>query len=635
MKKNKILKRLFLILGIGFLISSCESESLSLGEMLEISDIDFEIIQDFEVDPGGNTVILTNKTPKTIITWDYGTGRSNKAIETVKFPFKGDYTINISALTAGGIVQLDPVIITVTEDNLNYVNDPLWTNLSGGVGESKTWVLDLNAEGVSKYFGSPVYFWGSGDSWDSYSLLESGMSRDDVNIQLGLNSDTGWNWDLDWAGNKWLMDAEDFGTMTFSLDGGPFVTTNNLSTGTNETGSYFLDKDAHTLSFTDATMLHNKGHHDCVADWASAIIFSLTEDTMQLGVFRNEDCESRVLLVYNFITKEYSDNWVAEEEVVVIDEGFEPTFASGELLEILTGGVAAGRYWKLDGGGNPIDWLASGIGWTSSSSDSYDWGWNDDWTTIASNSWIRFDQYGGAQNYYKDENGVESMGTFTIDESTNEITLSDNGTLIGNEGHWMTPASSTFTVVKSVPNDFGNFGLWFGTSYDADKDEWFVFHYVINNNVTGGGGSGTGGAVGTEIEFDNSKLVFGDIEENGNLRLELYNEYGSTNGNSPIDTSLFIFSDKIEVTFTLSGITLNAGAVGSYDTSMYYADTDWTPSGNGDIINVTGNGTYTVTYAPGVDVDGALVFVVDMVGIASDITDISAVTVTIDSVVIY
>src|SRR5690606_36607896 len=94
-------------------------------------------------------VILTNKTPGVVLTWDYGTGRSNKKTETVKYAFKGDYTIKVSAVTEGGIVELDPVTVTVTDDNLNYVNDPLWTALTGGVGNTKTWVLDNGDYGLA------------------------------------------------------------------------------------------------------------------------------------------------------------------------------------------------------------------------------------------------------------------------------------------------------------------------------------------------------------------------------------------------------------------------------------------------------------------------------------------------------
>lgn len=625
MKNIKLIVSFCLLTLVVF--TSCSDDDYKLGTLPDKSEITYEVYQDLNLDPGGNTVIVKNTTPETILTWNYGTGKSNKSVDTIQYAFKGDYTIDITATTGAGLVHLDPVTISVTDDNLNYVDDPLWTALSGGVGESKTWVLDLDAEGVSKYFVGPQYFYGTDNGW-----LDGG--QDGCYVEGG----DCWNWSPDYAGNSWLMPAADYGTMTFSLDGGPYVTVDHLTIparGT-ESGSYFLDSNAKTLTMTDATILHPESIESCVDSWANMRIFSLTEDALQLGVLRKSSCDGAAYLVYNFISKEYSDNWVPEDIIPEVDEGFDPTFQPGELLQVLTGGPAAGRFWKLDGSGNPVDWLAGGIGWTTSSADSYDWGWNDAWTDTATNSWIRFDQYGGSQNYYKNQNGVETTGTFTINEDTNEITLSDAGTLIGVDGHWMSPTTSTFTVIKAVPNDFESFGLWFGTSYDEGKDEWLTFHYIINNDVSGGGGTGGGGSGGdgTEIPFDNSKLAIGDLEGNGNLRLEIYNEFGTTINDPGLDTTALVFSESVAVTFTLNGVSLADGAAGSYDASMYYADADWNPNGNGETITVNGDGTYTVTYTPGADANGAVVFVVDIIGLFTDLSDPTAVSATIDSIVI-
>lgn len=62
---------------------------------------------------------------------------------------------------------------------------------------------------------------------------------------------------------------------------------------------------------------------------------------------------------------------------------------------------------------------------------------------------------------------------------------------------------------------------------------------------------------GTEIKVDNSKINFGDIEENGNFRIEIRNAYGVTGDMmdehyNPIDAENFSAAEKIEVTFTLA-----------------------------------------------------------------------------------
>src|SRR5690606_8880694 len=209
--------------------------------------------------------------------------------------------------------------------------------------------------------------------------------------------------------------------------------------------TYYLDVNAHTLSMFDAGMIHNPGYDSCSSNWGDITIFSLTEETMQLGVIREQigSCASEgpAMIVYNFISQEYLDNWTPPDPVEPeCDAGFEPTFAPGELLNMLTGGAGSGRFWKLDGDGNPVDWVINCMGWTSNSSSSYNWGWSDEWAAIADNSWIRFDQWGGL-NYTRSEDGVETTGTFSINEATNEITLTDN-TLIQNPNRWMNPTTN-------------------------------------------------------------------------------------------------------------------------------------------------------------------------------------------------
>ncbi len=60
----------------------------------------------------------------------------------------------------------------------------------------------------------------------------------------------------------------------------------------------------------------------------------------------------------------------------------------------------------------------------------------------------------------------------------------------------------------------------------------------------------------TQLDVDQSKIVYGDIEANGNLRIEICNPGGGgvTGSDSPIDSSAIAFDEKLEVTFTISGI---------------------------------------------------------------------------------
>ena len=447
---------LLLLVTIGAALS-CQKKDYTLPVVTDKSQIDMEVKQDLAVDPGGNTVYLINHTDKIEPVWDYATGKSTRRTDTVHYAFKGDYIIKRSAVTGAGIIELDPIVIHVTDDNLNYVNDPLWTILTGGVGSEKTWLLDLDANGVSKYFASPVYFAGDDYGWDNQCTKAGGNC---------------WSWFPKWSDNTWICAKADYGTMTFKLKGGPFITVDQKAI-TNSgvfNGTYFLDKDAKTIDFTGVTPL-NQGYDQV---YSKGRIITLTDNTMQIAFKHPSKAEVEI---FNYISKSYSDNWVPPPPTAPKpDDGFNPAFQPGELLNMLTGGsTSPGRYWTIDVNGNPIDWVAKGNGWTTDKSSSYNWGWNESWDDAVKDAWIRFD-YNGME-YTRIQNGLITTGTFSIDEAKNEIALVGN-TLLQNSSSWMNPTATTIKVVKGWPGDYKTKGVWFGVSYDAGKDEWFVFHYI-------------------------------------------------------------------------------------------------------------------------------------------------------------
>lgn len=58
---------------------------------------------------------------------------------------------------------------------------------------------------------------------------------------------------------------------------------------------------------------------------------------------------------------------------------------------------------------------------------------------------------------------------------------------------------------------------------------------------------------GSEISFDAGKIIYGDIEEKGNYRIEIYNQYGDTKNDSPVNQATSIGS-SMKITFTVSGL---------------------------------------------------------------------------------
>jgi hypothetical protein len=458
-----------------FLIVACKKQDYKLGNMPSDSEIKFDVVQDLAIDAGGNTVILINQTPGTVPMWDYGTGKSTRQTDTVRFAFAGDYVIKYSVVTAGGIVEKPPVTIKVTKDNLNYVNDPLWSLLAGGVGNEKTWVLDANANGDKKFFTSPVYFAGMDNAYGSKA--SDGKSVVWSQVCTNPSGPNCWTYAPNYTSDTWAADKRDYGTMTFNLKGGPFLKTDHKGVaGVNtESGTYFLDVNTLILTTTGATPLAVAYTPTDGVSLYSWRILSLTENTMQLAVKNKAKDEYQVL---NYLSKAFSDAWTPPPPAVVPpDEGFNPVFAPGELNAMLTGGANSGRFWQLDVAGNPVDWIAKGIGWTTSSASSFDWGWNATWDAAVSNAWIRFDNIGGS-HYTRFQNNASTTGSFSINEATNEITLTGN-TLLQNGPSWMNPTTNVLKVIKGFPTSYKTKGIWFGTSYDAAKDEWLSFHYVI------------------------------------------------------------------------------------------------------------------------------------------------------------
>lgn len=283
----KLINRITLIVFIAvFSVLSCKKKDYSLSGLPDKSEINMEVKQDLTVDAGGNTVYLVNHTDKVAPVWDYGTGRSTRRVDTIRFAFQGDYVIKRTAVTGGGLVELDPITIHVTQDNLNYVNDPLWIALTGGPGNEKTWILDIDA----KHFDGPLFFYGTDNGWGGECTKTGGDC---------------WNWNPKYSDNTWLMPSGDYGTMTFSLKGGPFVKVvhNMIPSRGTENGTYYLDINTKKLTMTDATPLHDEGRDGCVAAWGNIKLLSLTETHMQFAVLRTS-CDGPCLLVYNYVAKQ-------------------------------------------------------------------------------------------------------------------------------------------------------------------------------------------------------------------------------------------------------------------------------------------------------------------------------------------
>ncbi len=263
---------LIAISGTALLFSSCRPKKYELGILVDKSALQYTIAPS-PANP--NDIILTSQTPGLTPMWVTPFGQSIRVKDTVNVPFPGTYKFVYGVESAGGLVQADTTTITINSLDQGAVSNPMWVALTGGYGNSKTWVLDLDANGVSKYFAGPFYFGGTGWEWDPAFK------------------------DIGWSG----VSAGDYGTMTFDLLGDAhFSSDNKMFPDLSGTGKFMLYTSTNELATIGAQVLHDKAEGNNVANWnAKMQVKTLTDSTMQL--IAKEDAND--WLIYNYITLDY------------------------------------------------------------------------------------------------------------------------------------------------------------------------------------------------------------------------------------------------------------------------------------------------------------------------------------------
>lgn len=295
--KNKLY--IIYLLSIAVLVFvSCTPDKYETGSMPDKSELDFDLSLSSS---NPNTVVYESNTPGYSVFWEWDNeigaagGYSTELKSSVHFGFPGKYTFNYTIMSKAGLVTADPKTIEVTTYDLDYMDHPLWINLTGGMKEEKVWYLDLDANGKSVYWAGPMYFYGVDDNWHSVTEGQK------------VDGDS-WNWCPDWKGNQWIMPAKDYGSFTFGAIIGHTLVADKKVEKVTDNGTYMMDIDNYTMTFTKSTMLRDENRIPIVSNWSKVKLLSLTEDAMQLGVIRDNDPnEGPCLLVYNYVSKKYYD----------------------------------------------------------------------------------------------------------------------------------------------------------------------------------------------------------------------------------------------------------------------------------------------------------------------------------------
>lgn len=216
-----------------------------------------------------NTLQMTNSDKDVIPYWSITDatgaeiGHFNTNSSSVIIPFKGTYTVAYTAYTRAGAVHTSPKTITIAKTDLSSITtDPKWAMLTNGA-TGKTWVLDMV---------NPM-------GW--------------AGLDYPASSGDNWNWYPDYAGNSWVMENKDWGSMTFDLNEGYNVSvTQTALVGTAQStkkGTFVFDIPNNKLILNGGVeILYGGDYHPDVSNWSTVHVIKLTDTELELGVIRDQ-----------------------------------------------------------------------------------------------------------------------------------------------------------------------------------------------------------------------------------------------------------------------------------------------------------------------------------------------------------
>jgi len=510
------------------------------------------------------TSLLGNKyTPL----WEHPQGRSQEQKVTLKMPFDGTYEVTFGVETRGGIVFGEPTTFTIDEFYPDFVSDDLWTYLTGGVGNSKTWIFDNGKYGLA-----------SGEL--SFQNPEDGTPT-------MTNVAPNWEPGAGYTGDGAIWNSY----MTFSLDGGAFVEVHNEG-WKDESGTFMLNVEDGTLSFVDAALAHPQGFDHRSSNWRNKLnVVVLTEKQLRVAVYRDTDPdESEWWYIWNFVSKEYADNYEQEE----VDPDY-----NGNANDDLTTSVSTTKTWIVNPDA-PYNWadltgtlLNEWIIGDNGIPTFTDWGPPYEEEPL-SNVSIKLSKTGDHTGTYEIVNyeGEEFTGDYTIDEK-NWIDFGQDIDILQVDWFSFSTENGKLRLIRVDRTISGNVSVLYLGRHNGDNMNEYMTIGLVQ-------GEGSGGEeprfVGREISFDNDKLVYG-LDDDNNFRITLYNGYGGPTQTDPgLDINEVAFDNVIQITFTLSGISFVDARKVPYTAYICIADPEWDYSywgGDSGDVQVNGNGTYT------------------------------------------
>ena len=139
------MKYLLFISAIATLLS-CKKEDPKLGVAPTADDAQFSVTVS-AVNP--NIIDFASNNQSILCMWDFGNGSDAQGNNvSATYPYAGTYTVTLTVFNNGGS-RTSTQDITIDQDDLSLLNNPIYNKLTGGTAGSgsKTWYIDSLSSG--------------------------------------------------------------------------------------------------------------------------------------------------------------------------------------------------------------------------------------------------------------------------------------------------------------------------------------------------------------------------------------------------------------------------------------------------------------------------------------------------------
>lgn len=482
------LNKLFMLLAAFMLsLTACTPDDNSLKEPgISEGDLVEGIAFSITHDPSNpNIVHLKSLLPPSYqVAWETPQGRSVGPEYTMQIAFDGEYQVRMGVDTPGGYVWSQPASFTIDDFCAEFVENFLWTRLSGGVGKSKTWQLDLalleDGSAKTTFWKGPHWFWNVNFTWDklhskyetetAYANYINSVPWDSADaidptpaLPDALGGGENWYWAADYASNSWMCGLANYGYITFDLIDGAHVTITDAAGNAVGKGTYILDVDNHTISFSDIYPLSSEQ----LTGSRTFKVLYLSDTAMQLI---NEGYNKSL----NYVTKEYFDNYVP-------DAAPEPELPEGWKDDI-TVSTSTSLTWGISPE-TPLNWCTMSGAFMNdwkSAADYPDWLGKVDPSLYAGFS-LTMDSSDNTAKFVLPDGTVVNT-TFTLDDK-GIFTFEGKVpafTVIG-WANFNLDANNALRVMTIEKDEKGKVtGMWLGAKA-VDKDEYMAYHMIIKH----------------------------------------------------------------------------------------------------------------------------------------------------------